>query len=102
MGDRHFTEMLERELQVLFQVPAPQRRDTFLAGRPRTFMSHGAFVLIQAAYIRKWVWILSVAMFGILVGSTARCRQEVLWIAAGMMPFLALLAAQEHMRSTMY
>lgn len=102
MGDRHFMEMLERELQILFQVPAPQRRDTFLGRRPRTFMSHADFVRIQAAYIRKRVWILSVAMFGILVGSTAGCRQEALWNAAGMMPFLALLAAQEHVRSTMY
>ncbi len=95
-------EMLEQELQILFQAPAPRRREAFLADRPRLSMSHGAFVLSQAAYIRKWVWVLSVAVFGLLVGSAARWQREALWIAAGMMPFLALLAAQEHMRSAMY
>jgi len=95
-------KMLEQELQRLFWAPAPQRREVFLAGRPRPFIGHGAFVLIQASYIRKWVWVLSVAVFGILVGSAARWQREALWIAAGMMPFLALLAAQEHMRSAMY
>ncbi len=102
MKERRSMEMLEQELQILFEAPAPQRREKFLAGRPRSSMGHGAFVLAQAAYIRKWVWGLSVAVFGILVGSAARWPQEALWITAGMMPFLALLAAQEHMRSAMY
>ena len=94
--------MLEQELQILFRAPAPRKREAFLVGRPRSSMSHGAFVLSQAAYIRKWVWVLSVAVFGVLVGGTVQWRQEALWIAAGMMPFLALIATQEHMRSTMY
>lgn len=102
MGDRHSMETLEQELQILFQAPVPRKREEFLAGRPWLSMSHSAFVLAQAAYIRKWVWVLSVAMFGILVASTARWQREALWIAAGMMPFLALIAAQEHMRSAMY
>lgn len=100
--NRYSMEMLEQELQILFHAPAPRRQERFLAGRPRLFMSHGAFVLTQAAYIRKWVWILSVAVFGILVGSTSRWQRDALWIAAGMMPFLALLAAQEHTRSAAY
>lgn len=102
MRDRHSMEMLEQELRILFRAPAPTRQEEFLAGRPRQSISHGAFVLVQAAYIRKWVWVLSVAVFGVLVGGAARWQQETVWIAAGMMPFLALLAAQEHMRSTMY
>lgn len=102
MRDRYSMEMLEQELRILFQAPAPKGQEEFLAGRPRQSMSHGAFVLVQAAYIRKWVWVLSVAVFGVLVGGPVRWQQEALWIAAGMMPFLALLAAQEHMRSTMY
>lgn len=101
-GGRRSIEMLEQELQILFRAPAPRKREAFLAGRTGLFMSHGAFVLSQAAYIRKWVWVLSVAVFGVLVGGTVQWRREALWIAAGMMPFLALIAAQEHMRSTMY
>lgn len=102
MGDKHSMETLEQELQILFLAPEPRKREEFLAGRPWLSMSHGAFVLAQGAYIRKWVWVLSVAVFGILVGTTARWQREALWIAAGMMPFLALIAAQEHMRSAMY
>ena len=102
MRDRHSMEALERELRILFRAPAPKRQEEFLAGRPQPYMGHGAFVLAQAAYIRKWVWVISVAVFGALVASTARWQREALWIAAGMMPFLALLAAQEHMRSTMH
>lgn len=102
MKDGHSMEMLEQELQILLRAPEPQRREMFLAGSPRPALSHGAFVVTQAGYIRKRVWALSVAVFGILVVSVARWQQEALWIAAGMMPFLALLAAQEHMRSAMY
>lgn len=95
-------KMLEQELQILLRAPAPEKREMFLADSPRHTMSHGAFVLTQAGYIRKWVWGLSVAVFGILVAITARWQRDALWIAAGMMPFLALLATQEHMRSAMY
>lgn len=102
MGDKYSMEKLEQELQILFQAPAPQRREVFLAGRPRLSMSQSAFVLSQASYIHKWVWVLSVAVFGVLLGGAAQWQQETLWIAAGMMPFLALLSAQENMRSAMY
>lgn len=101
MEDRRSIEMLEQELQVLFHAPKPQRREAFLAGRPRASLSQGAFVLSQAAYIRRWVWLLSAAVFGVLVGGAARWQQDALWVAAGMMPFLALIAAQENMRSAM-
>lgn len=93
---------LERQLSLLFQAPEPRERETFLAGRPRTSIRHVDFVLAQAAYIRKWVWVLSGAVFCLLVGMTAQWQQDSLWIASGMMPFLALLAVQEQNRSGVY
>ena len=65
-------------------------------------MGHGSFVLAQAAYIRKWVWVISVILLGALADIAARWPREALWVAAGMMPFLALTAMQEHLRSSMY
>ena len=102
MGDRHSVEMLEQELQILFQAPVPERRDTFLAGSPPLPISHSAFVLCQAAYIRKRVWALSVAVFAALVGITAGWQRDALCVAAGAMPFFALIAAQEQTRSSVY
>lgn len=102
MGDRHSVKMLEQELQILFQAPAPERRDAFLAGSPPLPISHSAFVMSQAAYIRKRVWVLSVAIFAALVGITAGWQRDALCVAAGAMPFFALIAAQEQTRSAVY
>ena len=96
------TDMLERELRIVLQAPNPSRRDAFLAEAPRFYMGHGSFVLAQAAYIRKWVWVISVILLGALADIAARWPREALWVAAGMMPFLALTAMQEHLRSSMY
>lgn len=93
------TDTLERGLRLLWRAPAPQRRDVFLTGRPLRSISHGAFVLTQAAYIRKRVWVLSVAVFAALVGFTAGWQRDVLWVAASAMPFFALTAVQEQVRS---
>lgn len=93
---------VERQLRELWQVPAPRRRDAFLAGRTLPAMSHCAFVLTQAAYIRKRVWALSAAVFFAVAGITAECQREVLGIVAAAMPFLALIAVQEQTRSAVY
>lgn len=95
-------DLLEQELRIVLQAPNPRRRDGFLADGPRLYMGHGSFVLAQAAYIRKWVWVMSVVLLGALADIAARWPQDALWVAAGMMPFLALTAAQEHLRSSMY
>ncbi len=102
MKDKRSMKRLEQELQILLRAPASQRGEMFLADAPRLSMSHRAFVLVQASYIRKWVWVLSTAVFGIVMGSAARWQREALWITAGLMPFLALLATQEQMRSSVY
>ncbi len=95
-------DILKRRLRILWQAPAPERRDLFLAGGPRPGIGHGTFVLTQAAYIRKRVWVLSVAVFAVLVGITAGWQQDVLWMAASAMPFFALTAVQEQVRSFTY
>ena len=66
------TDMLERELRIVLQAPNPSRRDAFLAEAPRFYMGHGSFVLAQAAYIRKWVWVISVILLGTLADIAAR------------------------------
>lgn len=102
MADMPSAETLEQELRIWLRSPLPQKRDSFLTGSPQTYMSHGAFVLTQAGYIRGWVWALSLAVFGVLVGVAGQRPGEALWVAMGMMPFLALIAAQEHMRSNVH
>lgn len=93
---------LEEQLKQLYQAPEPIEREAFLASRPQPSIRHMDFVLVQAAYIHRWVWVLSVAVFGLLVGMTSKWQQDSLWIASAMMPFLALLAVQEQNRSAMY
>lgn len=102
IGHGQSMDILERWLRILWRAPAPRRRDAFLAGRPLPSMGHGAFVLTQAAYIRKRVWVLSVAVFAAVVGITAGWQQDVLWTAASAMPFFALTAIQEQVRSFAY
>ena len=58
----------EKELlRQAFSVPAPKKKRAFLRTLPRQEVGLGTLMLSQAAYIRKWVWAMSLLLFGLVV-----------------------------------
>ena len=54
---------MKKALIDAFDAPGPCRKHDFLKKLPPPEVSHFSFAINQAAYIRKWVWLLSVFIF---------------------------------------
>ena len=54
----------EKELlRQMFAAPEPKRKRAFLRTMPRREAGLSMLLLSQAAYIRKWVWVVSFLLF---------------------------------------
>jgi len=93
----------EKELlQQAFSVPAPKKKRAFLRTLPRQEVGLGNLLLSQAAYIRKWVWAMSLLLFGLVVLMAQYVELDVIWILSAIMPFAALLLIMEFAKSSAY
>ena len=93
----------EKELlQQAFSVPAPKKKRAFLRTLPRQEVGLGTLMLSQAAYIRKWVWAMSLLLFGLVVLMAQYVELDVIWILSAIMPFAALLLVMEFAKSSAY
>ena len=91
----------EKELlQQAFSVPAPKKKRAFLRTLPRQEVGLGTLMLSQAAYIRKWVWAMSLLLFGLVVLMAQYVELDVIWILSAIMPFAALLLIMEFAKSS--
>lgn len=59
-------------------------------------------LLIQAAYIRKWVWALSFMVFAAVLAASRFGEEDFLWIFSAMTPFLAVSSLSENIRSEVH
>ena len=92
----------KEELQRAFEPPAPVRKKEFIRGLDRPGIGLCGFLMIQAGYIRKWVWFVSVfAFFSSLIGAMVLSADMLWWISAWM-PLLALTIVTESGRSENY
>ncbi len=95
---------LKQSIQKAFESPKPnqQEKARFLRTLPQTKISMWRFILNQAAYLRKWILILSVLLlFPALIGAYY-IDKNTLWGISALIPFLAFLAIAEGARSTVY
>lgn len=93
----------EKELlQQMFAAPEPKRKRAFLRTMPRREAGLSMLLLSQAAYIRKWVWVVSFLLFGAVVVTAEYLRLECIWGLSAVMPFGALLLMLEFARSSAY
>lgn len=100
-------QLQRKQLKALYQVPEPQRKTEFLRKLNYPKSTFREFVMTQAGYIRKYVWILSVLLVGaaILAGEHTSGYAEifsVLWCISSVMPILALILMLETFRSEVY
>lgn len=91
-------------LQIALEAPAPRRKEQFLKNLPRE--EHGvsnlAFMLSQAAYIQKGVWLISVLVLAGAVWGAGYYRQEAVCVVSALMPFVAVSTLVENARSTVH
>ena len=90
---------LKKALQAAFEAPVPQKKQAFMKRIRNSEISNFKFLLIQAAYIRKWVWGISFVILTLSLYCGYFMDKYVLWGLSSMMPFLAVTTLAENVRS---
>lgn len=89
-------------LQQALTPPVPEKKRAFLRTLPKQEVGIGTLILSQAAYIRPWVWVVSLLLFGLVVLAAQLVEMDVIWILSAVMPFAALLIIMEFAKSSAY
>lgn len=100
--DTKMENKLKKMLQEAFEAPKPERKREFFKNIRQRRISGLRFLQIQVSYIRKWVWVLSFGVFGAAFLGGIMLEKNMLWVLSSMMPFLALSAVTESVRSETY
>lgn len=93
---------LKDALKDSFKVPAPIEKEEFLRSIPMPSINNFEFACSQAAYIHKWIWVLSVTFFSIALIGATYLEKNMLWCISSFMPLLALSIITESGRSEIY
>ena len=95
---------MKQEIKKAFEVPEPdqQEKSRFLRTCPKSPIHMWQFILIQIAYLRKWILVLSVLFLLPVLMGVLYINQNILWVISALIPFLGLMAVTESTRSTMY
>ena len=97
----------KKQLKELYQAPKPQRKAVFLQELNYPKATKREFIMVQAGYIRKRIWTLSLVLIlaAVLAGEWMQGNVRlfpVLWSVSAVMPILALILVLETFRSEMY
>lgn len=103
------SRLWKKQLKELYQVPEPQRKTEFLQKLDYPKSTFREFVMTQAGYVQKYVWVLSVLAVGIAIAA-GECMAKgnerevfpVLGCISSAMPILVLLLMLETFRSETY
>lgn len=93
---------LKQGLKYAFEAPEPAKKKAFIRQFPLARISTVQFMLIQAAYIRIWFWLLSTLVFVIALVGACFLKRDMLWTISSILPFAALAAVAENARSVTY
>ena len=93
---------LIRALGAAYPEPDPDKKRAFLRTLPVWPVSHRAFILRQARYIRKTVWAVSLGLFALALAASRALPADGLWIGSALTPFAALAAVSELARSALW
>ncbi len=90
---------MKMQLKEYFEAPEPEKKQEFMAGLPSQGVSIMDFLLLQAAYIPKWVWGLSALIFALALIGAGYLKKDILWCVSACMPLPALAFVAESGRS---
>lgn len=93
---------VKKVLEEAFAAPEPKRKKEFLEKIEVPQISSFSFILLQIAYIRKRVLLVSVLLLFLAVRSVDFAEQDCIWVISALMPFLALCVVTESARSETY
>ena len=71
---------MKQALKDVFEAPEPVGKQAFFKTMRPSNISQLTFLRIQAAFIPKAVWLLSVILFGIALAGAVFINQDTLWI----------------------
>lgn len=93
---------MKKALKDAFAAPKPQNKQAFMRNIKQPEMSYSRFVLVQASYIRKWVWGLSFVIFTVALVGGSFMKINVMWLLSAMVPYLAVSFIGESIRSEIH
>lgn len=93
---------MKEMLRAVFEAPEPLKKERFLRKLPKAQISHMEFMLLQAAYMKKWVWIVSILFLGIALKGASHLERNMFGLFPALMPFIALTITTENTRSAVY
>lgn len=93
---------IKSALKEIYAAPEPLKKREFLRDIKPLRISNTEFIMLQILYIRKFVWIISAALIGMLAWLSGYVSVEILWPVTACMPFVAMIAVSENMRSNVY
>ena len=93
---------MKKILKEALEAPAPVNKQDFLRKIPAQRVSMLSFMVSQAGYLRKRVWIISIVP--VILGLAGACflDRNLLWPVSAFMPLIALSALTENFRSEAY
>lgn len=95
-------QSFKKDLLQAFEAPPPLHKKEFLQKLESPGISLASFILLQAGYIRKWVWSVSALVFMLSLTGSMLLSLDMLWVISALAPQLALTVLSESGRSENY
>lgn len=96
------TNQIKQELLCYYQAPKPEKKQEFLRRLSEPGMTSRQFMRVQAGYIKKWIWGISVVLLILLLPYCSFFHKNVLNVMASFAPFIAMSLLAESSRSYVY
>ena len=96
------TNQIKQELLYYYQAPKPGNKQEFLRRFTEPRMTSWQFMWVQAGYIKKWIWGISVVLLILLLSCCSFFRKDILNVMASFAPFIAMSLLAESSRSYVY
>lgn len=93
---------LKEHLKSIFEAPPPLRKKEFMQKWINPQMNFCGFLFSQMAYIRKWIWGISAAVFTVAMFGTITASKNLVWFISALTPLLAVTVITECGRSENY
>lgn len=92
----------KKELKYAFEPPEPLRKKTFTGQFGKPGAGFGECILVQAGYIRKWVWLASAFVCLAALSGSVLLSKDMLWWICAWTPLFAVTVVSENGRSECY
>ena len=93
---------LKEELCRYYEAPKPRRKQAFIRQFGVQKINLPRLVLMQAKYIAKWVWMVSLGICLAIYVVTHVIEEKYVGVLYGLVPFLVLISVTESTRSYRY